>query len=373
MESLKLKLLKRDREGRLRGLKIQDTLVDFCSNDYLGLANAIVLKDRILSELRKSILPAGSTGSRLVTGHSLLFDEVEYFLADFHQAESALVFNSGYDANLGLFSSIAGRGDTILFDSLSHASIRDGIRLSYAKSFSFRHNDLSDLESKLKRARGNIFIAVESVYSMDGDIAPLVELCALAEKFAARLIVDEAHATGVFGNQGRGLVCDLDLHDRVFARIHTFGKAIGCHGAVVLGSGILREYLINFARSLIYSTALAPHSLVAIKKAYEFMIDYPELRKQLSENISFFQKHAQAIKGMRLQPGAIQILVCPGNDAVKEKAKRVAGNGLDVRAILSPTVPAGQERLRICLHAFNSKDELARLVESLKNLEDIPE
>ena len=159
-----------------------------------------------------------------------------------------MIFNSGYQANIGLFAAVAQKGDTIISDELIHASMIDGIRLSYASRLRFKHNDIKDLEKQLKKAKGNIFIGIESVYSMDGNLAPLTKMARLAKKYKAHLIVDEAHATGVFGKQGSGLVCALGLEDQVFARMHTFGKALGCHGAIVLGSEILKKYLVNFAR-----------------------------------------------------------------------------------------------------------------------------
>ena len=366
MQSLKEKLDRRKTEGRLRRLTTPAALVDFCSNDYLGLSRSDALQREILKYSQSSIAPLGSTGSRLVTGNSEQYENLEEMLAKFHLASSALIFNSGYDANVGLFSAVAERSDTILFDELSHASVRDGVRLSFAKSYSFRHNDLNDLELKLKNAKGNIFIAIESVYSMDGDLSPLNEICILAGKYSANLIVDEAHSTGVFGPQGEGLVCELGLQDKVFARVHTFGKALGTHGAVVLGPKVLREYLINFSRPFIYSTALPPHSLVAIEQAYKYLIQTPRLKKNLFQNLSLFHELASDIDGIKMQPGAIQVLIAPGNENAKSRAIKLMAAGLDVRAILSPTVAKGQERLRICMHAFNSKEEITKLVEVLK-------
>src|SRR4051812_34169388 len=196
-------LIKRKDESRFRSLST-NKLIDFSSNDYLGLARSGVLKEAINKELKKfPDYTNGSTGSRLLSGNSAYAEELEQWIADFHYAEAGLIFNSGYDANLGLFSCIAQRNDTILYDQLSHASIIDGIRLSFAASRAFQHNDLIDLEEKLKTAKGNIFVVVESIYSMDGDFAPLKELIELVEKYKAVIIVDEAHATGVFGKQGR--------------------------------------------------------------------------------------------------------------------------------------------------------------------------
>lgn len=366
MKSLNEKLIQRGAENRLRSLKLQSNLIDFCSNDYLGFSRSIELREQINAHILNSKDKLGSTGSRLVSGNSIQFEQLERYLAHYHDSEAALIFNSGYDANLALFSSVADRGDTILYDELSHASIRDGVRLSFAKSYSFKHNDLSDLAEKASRAKGNLFIAVESIYSMDGDAAPLCEISDIADRYCASLIIDEAHSTGVYGSKGQGLVFELGLQRKVFARLHTFGKAIGAHGAVVVGSKLLRDYLINFARPFIYSTALPPHSLIAIEKAYKFLEDDSLERNKLLENIKFFTEQAVNIEGMRTHSSAIQVQIVAGNQNVKEKSSFLASKGFDVRPILSPTVAKGSERLRICLHSYNSKQEIAELLEALK-------
>ena len=259
--------------GLLRQLRTADEFVDFCSNDYLGFARSTVLRQAIQqADLRSDNSRTGATGSRLLAGQSALADEVEQELAQFYQTESALIFNSGYDANIGLLSCLPKAGDTLLTDELIHASMIDGARLSYATRHRFKHNDLADLTTKLQQATqlgGQIFVAVESVYSMDGDMAPLTDLVDICEKYGAALLVDEAHATGVYGSGpsgqgGEGLVVALGLQDRVFARVHTFGKALGVHGATIVGPAVLRQYLINFARPFIYTTALPPHSLLAM-------------------------------------------------------------------------------------------------------------
>jgi 8-amino-7-oxononanoate synthase len=313
---------------------------------------------------------SGATGSRSISGNSAYAEELEKFVADFHQAEAALLFNSGYDANLGLFSSLAGKTDTLICDELIHASIIDGCRLSYAQRFRFAHNDLRDLQTKLEHARGNIFVAVESVYSMDGDMAPLTELVSLCEKYQANLVVDEAHATGVFGAQGRGLVSHWGLEQKVFARIHTFGKAIGCHGAMVLGSRTLRNYLINFARSFIFTTALPFHSLATIRSAYE-ELKLPDFdHHPLHELIRRFRHGFETGEGMYLieSSSPVQSLVIPGNERARGVSARLQAAGFDVRAILSPSVPAGKERLRISLHLHNSAEQVDALRENLRKI-----
>ncbi|MGB1248241.1 MAG: aminotransferase class I/II-fold pyridoxal phosphate-dependent enzyme, partial [Chitinophagales bacterium] len=233
---IKQKIKERKDKNAFRTLSVENDLIDFCSNDYLGLARSQELASRVEEELQKCTKKInGSTGARTITGTLKLTQDLELFLAQFHGAKSALIYNSGYTANLGLFSALPYRGDTIIYDELIHASIRDGIGLSRANSFSFRHNDLSSLEKKLSLAKGNKYVAVESIYSMDGDVAPLLEVSSICKKYNAALIVDEAHSNGIFGEKGEGLVSELGLENDIFARVMTFGKAIGCHGAAILG------------------------------------------------------------------------------------------------------------------------------------------
>jgi 8-amino-7-oxononanoate synthase len=305
----------------------------------------------------------GSGGSRLLAGNYALIEEVEKQLADFHDAPAALIYNSGYDANLGVLSCIPQRGDIVLYDQLSHASIRDGMRLSFAQTHAFKHNDCQDLEDRLAQRNdvGTCFVVTESVFSMDGDMAPLKEMAALCRRYNAQLIVDEAHATGVVGGRGEGLVQLLGLEADCFARIHTFGKAVGCHGAVVLGTGTLRDYLINFSRSFIYTTALPPVSVRAIATAYALLPKLQAERERLRGLID--QWRAADIAYTRLNSETpIQIVIVPGNQPARTLAGRLQAEGLDVRPILYPTVPRDGERLRIVLHSFNTTGEVHRLV-----------
>jgi 8-amino-7-oxononanoate synthase len=359
---LRRKLQDRIDSDSLRTLRLSAG-IDFCSNDYLG----IVKEDR-LGELTGDATGSfshGSTGSRLLSGNSAFAEETENLVADFHQASAALLFNSGYDANLGLLSSVPQKGDTILYDQLSHASIRDGIRLSFAQSFSFAHNDLTDLEKKLSNRTGNVYIVTESVFSMDGDLCPLNELVALATKYNAHLIIDEAHATGVIGEKGAGLVQQLQLQDKIFARVHTFGKACGCHGAAVLGSQQLKSYLLNFARSLIYTTALPEQAVAAIKASYGTFPLMQAEREHLAQLALQFQSAVIAYEKLSsLTP--IQAVVVGGNEQTRSLATKLQQAGFDIRPILYPTVPRGKERLRIVLHAFNTPKELSMLVELLQ-------
>jgi 8-amino-7-oxononanoate synthase len=368
---LKDALDKRKNNGSFRTLKILQDLVDFCSNDYLGFSSTGSLRAKILefNQKQPKHVFEGSTGSRLLSGNSAVAESLETYIASFHDAEAALLFNSGYDANIGLFSSIPKRNDTILYDELVHASIRDGIRLSYAKAYSFRHNDLNHLEELAIQAKGNVFVAVESIYSMDGDLAPLTELAAFCENHNANLIVDEAHATGVFGYQGKGCVCDLTLEEKIFARVHTYGKAMGTHGAAVIGSKLLKEYLVNFARSFIYTTALPYHSLIAIKCAYGLLSESDEMMDSLHENIKLYSKLTVKSGKLNVLKSAspIQCIIIPGNEKVLTAAQNIQKKGFDVRPIMSPTVPTGKERLRICIHAFNTEEEIKRLVGTIEN------
>lgn len=348
------RLEQRRADRSLRQLDHMEGSVDLCSNDYLGIGT----QNRVsfaLGDRRERW--HGSTGSRLISGNYPLIEALEQELAAFHAAAAGLIFNSGYDANLGLLSCVPQRGDTVLYDQMSHASIKDGIRLSFARAHPFLHNDPEDLEKKLRKVSGNVFVVTESVFSMDGDKAPLETLASLCDRYGAFLIVDEAHATGIAGPDGGGLVQELRLEEKCFARIHTFGKALACHGAIVLGSATLRSYLVNFSRPFVYTTALPASVITAIGKAYREMSAMQEERKKLRMLIQLFRTRAAHLQ---LTPSdtPIQAVIFPGNEAVKEKATHCREQGFDVRPILSPTVPKGKERLRVILHAFNSPEEI---------------
>lgn len=345
------RLQDRQEKGSLRSLLSFDDLIDFWSNDYLGLAR-----------IPHQIEILGSTGSRLISGNSKAVEAIEQQMADHFQSEAALIFNSGYDANLGLFSSLPQKGDTIIYDELVHASVRDGIRLSFAHAFSFRHNSTQDLEKKLQKAEGTIFVAVESLYSMDGDLAPLKEISSLCKAYGAFLIVDEAHSGGVFGENGFGLCHELGISEEVFIRLFTFGKAYGTHGAAVCCSEEVRQYLVNFARSFIYTTAL-PESFYRHMMGQVELSNNDSLREQLQENITYFSKRIQSAISSGRSP--IQVIEFPELEACKAKAAELQQAGFAVKAILPPTVPSGSQRLRICIHSFNTKEEIDRLISLL--------
>ncbi|MGV3632683.1 MAG: aminotransferase class I/II-fold pyridoxal phosphate-dependent enzyme [Bacteroidota bacterium] len=351
------KLEQRRTEGVYRRLSSTVYPHDFWSNDYLGISRSLA---------ENSQAHSGSSGSRLISGNSAEAESCEHFLADFFGAEAALVFNSGYDANLGLFSSLTTRHDLVLYDEYVHASVRDGIRLGLGKSFSFLHNDTSDLEKKLRQFTGkgiSVFIAVESLYSMDGDFAPLQELAALAETYGAFLIVDEAHAGGVFGPEGKGL-CPGQGLTSVFARVVTFGKAYGTHGASVLGSAQLKDFLVNFARSFIYTTALPPQQYLLIREAVKASLN-EELRESLFRNIRLFVDQNKEYIRFSDPRSPIQVLFPGDRKELDRVCTGLQSHGIGVKVIQSPTVPKGKERIRVCLHAFNTPEEIQLFSELL--------
>lgn len=372
-QSLSNKLEQRTQANSLRVLPGPTGLVDFSSNDYLGFSgSAEIFNNAHQYLLDRNIIQNGATGSRLISGNHTLYKEAEDCIASFHEAE-ALIFNSGYDANIGLFSSVLQKGDVILYDEYIHASIRDGIRLSNAKAYKFRHNDLNSLQAVLKThtvGSNEVYVATESVFSMDGDSPDLEMMAEMCNNFNCRLIVDEAHALGVFGSKGEGLVQSLGLHNDVFARVVTFGKGLGCHGAAVLGSSALKEYLTNFARSFIYTTGLPPHSVATVMAAYAHLGNVAGAREKLHENSNFFRIEIsrQGLEQSFIPSlSAIHCAMVADNANAKAAAAMLQKNGFDVRAILSPTVPQRQERLRFCLHSFNTKKEITKALELFRS------
>ncbi|MES0491920.1 MAG: pyridoxal phosphate-dependent aminotransferase family protein, partial [Leptospirales bacterium] len=358
-------------------------LIDFSSNDYLGLT-----KNKKLTTLTKKNFNKhfpeplnGSGASRLLSGNFSFFETSENLIAQYHNSEAALLFNSGYVANLGLFSCIATRHDIILYDELSHASIRDGIRLNNAKSFSFKHNNLEHLKQKIDslihKSVQRIFVVVESLYSMDGDcpdLGELLEICEISGKnHPCYLIVDEAHAAGIYGLSGRGLANLYAEHPNLFARIITYGKAFGLHGAAICCSNSLRDYLINFSRPFIYTTAASPESICAIYTAYEMMPDLDREREKLFENIHLFvenlctgSKTDETETKLMSKFSQIQTIQIPGNENVKSICTVIQKSGYDVRPIVSPTVPVTKERIRICIHSFNTQKDILQVAALLK-------
>jgi 8-amino-7-oxononanoate synthase len=355
--------------GLNRKLTTQSGKIDFTSNDYLGLARSLPLFDLIHERVRETGPSNGSTGSRLLSGNTSYAEKVEFKLAEIFECEHTLLFNSGYAANLAVLSSLPQKDDTVIYDELAHACIKDGARLSLAKRFSFRHNNIDDLTAKLRHATGRIYVVVESIYSMDGDECPLEELVKLkSQNPKIILVVDEAHSTGILGSGGSGFVASKGHVNDVDIRVHTFGKAMGAHGACVAGSKALRDYLINFARPFIYTTAPPIHSLAAIDCSFEFLSMNIDLQKQLQNLIAAYSEQTKAIESKTYSRSAIQTIIIPGSEKARAAAASLQATGFDVRPILSPTVPKGMERLRICLHTYNTIEEISALSIRLKKI-----
>jgi len=354
-------------------------LEDFASNDYLGLARSPALAQAINTKLAQAAQPAhGATGSRLISGNLPAIEALEQQLAQTFKAPACLLFNNGYVANLALVATLPGKNDALLYDDLSHACIKEGARLSMARHrYAFKHNHLPQLAQKLERLRTpgqhiqQIYIVAEAVYSMDGDYAPLQEMLALAKQYQATLLLDEAHSTGLLGPQGSGLATHLGLEQQVLARVHTFGKAMGVHGAVVAGSAALIQYLINFARPFIYTTAPPLHQVLAIQAAFEHLAANPTLPAQLMQKVQYFRQnlplppHLQWVAGPQ---HPVQALLVPGPNQARQAAQKLQSAGLNVRPIVAPTVKPGTERLRICLHLHNSQAAIDQLKQALLNL-----
>lgn len=353
-KKLHKKIADRQEKGTLRSLSTFEGMIDFASNDYLGFAK---------NQLVESSLPeTGATGSRLISGNAQFIEEVEQDLANFFDAEAGLCFNSGYDANLGIFSSIPQRGDVVLYDEFIHASARDGIRLSHAKSYGFKHNDIKDLKRLMESNKSDtIYIAIEGLYSMHGDLCPLLEIVQLAREYNAYVILDEAHSAGNFGDEGRGFAHALELGSACLIRLITFGKAFGGHGAVVLCSTEMREYLINFARSFIYTTAL-PLSVYDKMRKSIGVENLDKIRFLLQNKIAYFRGNLRMYTFSSVANSPIQFVRFANVDQLRKMEVQLRKSGVFAKAIFPPTVPEGDEGLRISLHSFNSDEEIDALV-----------
>jgi len=342
--------------------------IDFSSNDYLGLALDPRMKQAILEGVECAARVA-STGSRLLSGHAEAWTVLEHDFAQWVGTEAALYFTSGYAANVGLLSALLRPEDVVFSDSANHASLIDGIRLTKCRRVVFPHLDLTFLEDKLRRnasAPGARLIVVESIFSMEGDRAPLAELVRLAEKFGAQLIVDEAHAIGVRGPCGSGCVAEAGLSERVFATVHTCGKALAAAGAFVCGSENLRRFLINRARTFIFSTALPPYFASQVAAGMGLAAKADAARARLAELSAFLRSELRKndfyIAGIDSQ---IIPVILGANETAVHISERLRNSGFGVRAIRPPTVPAGKARLRLSLTAKHSEDILAELVAAL--------
>ena len=355
--------------GRYRFLKLPAG-IDLSSNDYLGLAEHPALRQAAIEALQSGI-EIGASASRLLRGHRRAHAELEYFAADYFGSPRTLFFANGYQANFALVTALVKRDDTIVFDALCHASVRDGIYAVRCSARKIPHNDLNAFEDALRAPRASeesAWILVESIYSMDGDVAPVRELLALAEKYDAMLIVDEAHGTGVCGASGRGETEGLGDggfgHDRLIV-LHTCGKALGVAGALVCASEQIVDYLINTARPFVYSTAPMPLQAVLVKRAMRLVQEEPERRVQLSA----LKAHAaKCLPGVPVVSQIVPIVVGE-DDAAVALASALQAAGFDIRAIRPPTVPEGTARLRLALRVGLTVQQLTAFAQALLRLQ----
>jgi 8-amino-7-oxononanoate synthase len=337
--------------------------VDFTSNDYLGLAQHPALREALIAALERDGI-VGAGGSRLLRGHHEEHARLEEFAAEFFGAERALYFGSGFLANFALFTTLLDRHDAVVFDERIHASVKEGVHASSASRYRARHNDLDSYANELNRARENgarqIIVAVESVYSMDGDLAPLTELSTLARRSDAVLVVDEAHATGVFGTRGRGLTEGL----QGAITLHTCGKALGVAGALVCASATTIDYLINRARPFIYSTAPPPCLAAAVTRALQLVDEEPWRRERVLALATL--AHGELSPQAPFAGSQIVPVIIGADDEALSVAQRVQEAGFDVRAIRPPTVPEGTARLRVSINAGHSEDQIRALGSAMR-------
>lgn len=366
LERLKAELAALREQDQFRQLSIPAG-IDLGSNDYLGLSSHPRLKDAIVEAVKNDPRVA-STGSRLLSGNSERWEKLEEEFAAFIGAEAALYFPSGYAANIGLLGSVLKRTDTVFSDSGNHASIIDGIRLSFARKVVFPHLDLENLEQALQRAggTGDRFVVIESVFSMDGDRAPLQDLIALCKRYDAALIVDEAHSIGVDGPEGRGMVASIGRSHSILATVHTCGKALASMGAFVAGSRTLRDFLINRARTFIFTTALPPYCAAQIREALKLARQADAERGRLRELSEYLRQRLQAAAfDTGRSDSQIVPLIVGSSEGALRFASAVSAAGFAVRAIRPPTVPAGTARLRLSLNAKLSFGDLDTVTEAL--------
>jgi 8-amino-7-oxononanoate synthase len=342
-------------------------VIVLCSSNYLGLATDPRLKAAAVAATER--WGVCSAASRLISGNSELYRTLEAELAAFKEREAALVYSTGYMANLGVISAVAGEGDVVLSDSLTHASIVDGCRISRATVKVFPHNDLEALEKFLKDGKGfrRRFVVVDGVYSMDGDLAPLPDLVKLAKGYGALLMVDDAHGTGVLGERGGGTAEHFGLRDEVNIEIGTLGKALGSFGAYVVGSRALREYLINKSRSFIFTCALAPSALAAALAALEVIQKAPECRQRLWKNVQYFREGLGRL-GLSTTPSVTHILPVMTYEKQRTMAlcERLLELGVFCQGIRPPTVPPGTCRLRFTVTAEHTQADLDQALEAIE-------
>lgn len=357
-----------DRKGRRRRLVAQAG-VDFTSNDYLSLANSPRLKAAVAAAIDCGV-PVGAGGSRLLRGNHPEHEALETQAAEFFGTERVLYFGSGYAANAALFSTLPQRDDIIIHDALIHASAHEGIAASKAQALAVRHNDVDAFANALRQWRsaggtGHPWIAVESLYSMDGDRAPLAELAELADRHDGFLVIDEAHATGVFGRGGRGFSAELEGRENVIV-LHTCGKALGSSGALLGANRVLCDYLVNRARGFIYSTAPSPLMAVAVREALRMLADEPQRRADFEALRAFANEALTATLGVAGSGSQILPVVIGDNSRAVRIAARMRAEGYDIRAIRPPTVPEGTARLRLAITLNVDRPTMSSMLERLK-------
>ena len=363
--------------GLLRTLRAPSG-IDLSSNDYLGLANHPRIRQRLIDAVARE--GVGSTGSRLLRGERETFRAVEARFARFKGTERSLYFSSGYLANLAVMTTFAEAGDVMISDERNHASLIDGIRLSPARREIFAHNDVAALRRAIERARqacdpstssgspraesrGECFVVVESLFSMDGDEAPLADYAEICEATGAHLIVDEAHAVGVYGERGSGLIEEQGIGDRVFLSVNTAGKALGVSGAFVAGPAWAIDYVIQRARPFIFSTAPPPALASALDASLDLVAEEPQRRAALRERAANLRARL-LMAGIPVAPGTSHIVpvLIGGNDEAVAVADAMQADGFDVRAIRPPTVPPGTARLRISVNVNLTEEAIERFV-----------
>jgi 8-amino-7-oxononanoate synthase len=338
-------------DDRLRSLRPRAG-IDFSSNDYLALASAPRMRKAISAAVEAGT-PIGAGGSRLLRGNCEEHESLETAAARFFGAETAIFFGSGYVANFAILTTLPQRGDLLVLDSLVHASIHEGARAGRAEYRENRHNDPATVEATIREWRsqggtGRVWIVVESLYSMDGDFAPLKELVAIADRHNAFLMVDEAHATGVYGEQGRGLTAPYEGRENLVV-VHTCGKALGAAGALVTTTRVLRDFIVNRCRPFIFSTAPSPLMAVAVQEALLILREEPERQQRLTNLIAFAHREVGARRGWRLSGSQIMPYVVGDNARTMALSSALQARGFDIRGIRPPTVPGGTARLRISL------------------------
>lgn len=346
-------------------------VLNLSSNNYLGLANHPAIRAAAKEAIDR--YACGSGASRLISGNMTLHLELEERIARLKGAEAALVFNSGFHANVGLLSTLVGEGDVIFSDALNHASIIDGCRLSRAEALIYPHCDLDRLESDLRRTQKNSkkLIVTETVFSMDGDIAPIREIVDLAARHGAAVMVDEAHATGVFGPNGGGIVEEMGMGGQVLIQMGTLGKALGGFGAYVAGSRNLRDLLINRCRSFIFTTSLPPVVIAMAKAAIDIIKKEPQRRRALRDNSQTLREGLERM-GFSLGRSGSQILPLMVGDSAKCMilAERLLQNGVFAQGIRPPSVPPGTSRLRIVPMATHTREQMEQALRAFKDAKE---